>query len=110
MDFSAKGFINKDTCGGMIQKVQIISENVRIPESVLEKQSIITNCCRTTHSATSFDPSIPEAETGRFLSLSPAWSTERVPGKSVHRETLSQTTTKVQVTAVTQLHGPISKI
>ena len=39
----SKGFINKDTCGGVTHDVQIIFENVRIPENVLEKQSIITN-------------------------------------------------------------------
>ena len=40
--------------------------------------------------AQAFNPSTWEAEAGRFLSLSPAWSTEWVPGKpGLHRETLS---------------------
>jgi hypothetical protein len=40
-----------------------------------------------------FNPSTWEAEAGRFLSSSPAWSTERVPGQpGLHRETLSQKT------------------
>jgi hypothetical protein len=38
-----------------------------------------------------FNPSTWEAEAGGFLSLRPAWSTERVPGQpGPHRETLSQ--------------------
>ena len=39
-----------------------------------------------------FNPSIWKAEAGGFLSLRPAWSTERVPGQpGQHKETLSQT-------------------
>jgi hypothetical protein len=38
-----------------------------------------------------FNPSTQKAERGGFLSLRPAWSTERVPGQpGLHRETLSQ--------------------
>jgi hypothetical protein len=38
-----------------------------------------------------FNPSTSEAEAGGFLSLRPAWSTERVPGQpGLYRETLSQ--------------------
>jgi hypothetical protein len=45
--------------------------------------------------AYAFNPSTWEAEAGRFLSLSLAWSTEWVPGKpGLHRETLSEKTTK----------------
>jgi hypothetical protein len=41
--------------------------------------------------AHAFNPSTGEAETGRFLSSRPAWSTERVPGQpGLHRETLSR--------------------
>jgi hypothetical protein len=41
----------------------------------------------------SFNPSIWEAEAGRFLNLRPAWSTVRVPGQpGLHRETLFQKT------------------
>jgi hypothetical protein len=37
-----------------------------------------------------FNPSTQEAETGRSLSLRPAWFTERVPGQpGLHRETMS---------------------
>ena len=40
--------------------------------------------------AHAFNPSTPEAEAGRFLSSSPAWSTEWVPGQpEIYRETLS---------------------
>ena len=42
-----------------------------------------------------FESSTWEVEAGRFLSLRPAWSTERVPGQpGLHRETLSQKTKK----------------
>jgi hypothetical protein len=38
-----------------------------------------------------FNPSTWEAEAGGFLSLRPAWSTERVPGQpGLYRETLSR--------------------
>jgi hypothetical protein len=38
-----------------------------------------------------FNPSTWEAEAGGFLSLRPAWYTERVPGQPLlYRETLSQ--------------------
>jgi hypothetical protein len=38
-----------------------------------------------------FNPSTREAEAGGFLSLRPAWSTERVPGQpGLYRETLSR--------------------
>jgi hypothetical protein len=41
--------------------------------------------------AHAFNPSTWEAETGEFLSLKPAWSTEWVPGQpGLHRETLSK--------------------
>ena len=41
--------------------------------------------------AHAFNPSTWEAETGRFLSSRPAWSTEWAPGQpGLHRETLSQ--------------------
>jgi hypothetical protein len=41
--------------------------------------------------AHAFNPSTWEAEAGRFLSSSPAWSTKLVPGQpGLHRETLSQ--------------------
>jgi hypothetical protein len=41
--------------------------------------------------AHAFNPSIWEAEVGGFLSSSPAWSTELVPGQpGLHRETLSR--------------------
>jgi hypothetical protein len=41
--------------------------------------------------AHAFNPSTREAEAGRFLSLRPAWSTERVPGQPrLYRKTLSQ--------------------
>jgi hypothetical protein len=41
--------------------------------------------------AHTFNPGSWEAETGRFLSSRPAWSTELVPGQPrVHRETLSR--------------------
>ena len=40
--------------------------------------------------ANTFNPSTREAETGRSLSLRPAWSTEWVPAQiGIHRETLS---------------------
>ena len=43
--------------------------------------------------AHAFNPSTWEAETGRFLSLRSAWSTECVPGQpGLHRETLSRKT------------------
>jgi hypothetical protein len=42
-----------------------------------------------------FNPSTQEAEAGRFLSSRPTWSTKWVPGQPrLHRETLSQKTTK----------------
>jgi hypothetical protein len=45
--------------------------------------------------ADAFNPSTREAEAGRFLSLRPAWSTQRVPGQpGLHRETLSRKTNK----------------
>ena len=45
--------------------------------------------------AHAFNPSTGEAETGRFLSSRPAWSTKRVPGQpELYRETLSQKTKK----------------
>jgi hypothetical protein len=41
--------------------------------------------------AHAFNPSTLEAETGRFLSSRPAWSTKGVPGQpGLHRETLSR--------------------
>jgi hypothetical protein len=41
--------------------------------------------------AHTFNPSTWEAEAGGFLSLRPAWSTKRIPGKpGLYRETLSQ--------------------
>jgi hypothetical protein len=43
--------------------------------------------------AHAFNPSTPEAEAGRFLSLRPAWST-RQPG--LHRETLSRKNQKTK--------------
>jgi hypothetical protein len=43
--------------------------------------------------AHAFNPSTWEAEAGGFLSLSPAWSTEWVPGQpGLYRKTLSQKT------------------
>jgi hypothetical protein len=43
--------------------------------------------------AHAFNPSTWEADAGRFLSLRPAWSTERVPGQpGLHRENLSRKT------------------
>ena len=45
--------------------------------------------------AHAFNPSTWEAETGRFLSSRPAWSTEWVPGQlGLHKETLSRKTKK----------------
>jgi hypothetical protein len=47
--------------------------------------------------AHAFNPSTWEADTGRFLSSRPAWSTERVPGQpGLHRETLSRKTKNIQ--------------
>jgi hypothetical protein len=41
--------------------------------------------------AHAFNPSIREAEAGRFLSSRPAWPTKRVPGQpGLYRETLSE--------------------
>ena len=45
----------------------------------------------------SFNSSTQEAEAGRSLSLRPDLSTEQVPVQpGLHRETLSQTTTKTE--------------
>jgi hypothetical protein len=45
--------------------------------------------------AHAFNPNTWEAETGRFLSSRPAWSTEWVSGlPGLYRETLSQNQTK----------------
>ena len=45
----------------------------------------------------SFNSSTQEAEAGRSLSLRPDLSTEQVPVQpGIHRETLSQTTTKTE--------------
>jgi hypothetical protein len=52
----------------------------------------------------SFIPSTWEAEAGRTLSSSPAWSTERVPGQAgLHRETLSQKTIHIHTHKVKRL-------
>jgi hypothetical protein len=50
--------------------------------------------------AHAFNPSIWEAEAGGFLSLSPAYSTEWVPGQpGLHRETLSWKTKQINVSS-----------
>jgi hypothetical protein len=47
--------------------------------------------------AHAFNPSIWEAEAGRFLSSRPAWSTKWVPGQpGLHKETLSWKTKKTK--------------
>ena len=46
-----------------------------------------------------FNPNTQEAEAGRSLSLTPAWSTEQVTGQpGLHRKTLSQKQTNKQKT------------
>ena len=55
-----------------------------------------------------FNPGTWEAEAGGFLSLSPAWTTEWVPGQpGLHRETLSRKTkqTNKTTTTTTKLQG-----
>jgi hypothetical protein len=51
-----------------------------------------------------FNPSIWEAEAGRFLSSRPAWSTEWVPGQpGLYRKTLSQKTKENKSTTTKSL-------
>lgn len=40
MDFSAKGFVNKDTCGHMTQQMKIIFENVSVSGALLDSQAL----------------------------------------------------------------------
>ena len=55
------------------------------------KPSHKNTCTSRAGVAYAFNPSTWEGEAGKFLSLRPAWSTERVPGQSgLHREILSQ--------------------
>jgi hypothetical protein len=59
--------------------------------------------------AQAFNPSTREAETVGFLSLRPAWSTERIPGQpGLHRETLSQNKTNKIANKTTRLEKGLS--
>ena len=68
------------------------TENKQTTKKTKQEQKTKKNK-KTIKNPNTFNPSSRELETGRFLSLWPAWSTKWVPGQpGLYRETLSQKT------------------